>query len=429
MWDGLLMLILLCVVMGTASFLAGALPLSISLSSRQLRLITALGTGVLVGTSLIVIIPEGVETLYSASGSSHSHAERSLARNARRAVPLVAFTGAREDVVWPRNAVAATVEVGIPADTDVGFVTGPDDGFNAAEEGVKLSAPATDGASDEAGLGGVEHEAPHPGGSEDHSKEAREPHAWVGVSLITGFILMYLIDTLPQHASAPSQPQRFAVSLNQFSFNRSSSIPHEAAETPTQDTFSGPHTHSSRPSSTTVGLVIHAAADGIALGASSVTTSRLTFVIFIALMIHKAPAAFGLTSVLLKQGLSKRMARAHLIIFSLAAPVGALLTWGAAHILGYSSTMLGNSGSTEFATGVLLLFSAGTFLYVAMHTMQESGGHSHDAPQENGYAGVPMHEMYDQPAPTKKEGPVLLDTLVTVGGMLLPLLTQFGHAH
>ncbi|KAK4546604.1 hypothetical protein LTR36_001821 [Oleoguttula mirabilis] len=427
------------------SFLAGALPLSLSLSSRQLRLITALGTGVLVGTSLIVIIPEGVETLYSASGSSHSHAERSLHHLERSARPLEAFTGAAKHDVWRRDGAAGGLQVGVPADSNIGFATGPDDGFDAAEAGVTQSAPATDGASDEAGLGGGEDEEHHPAGSGDHEDDARDPHAWVGISLIMGFILMYLVDTLPRHATTPTQPQRFAVSLNQFSFNRSStsSLPNEAAdETPTHDTYPSAahhhHTSSSRPSSTTVGLVIHAAADGIALGASSLTpptTGRrhLTLIIFLALMLHKAPAAFGLTSVLLKQGLSKRMARAHLIIFSLAAPVGALLTWAAAHILGYSSTMTGNSGSTEFATGVLLLFSAGTFLYVAMHTMQESGGeHSHAEARGNGYAGVPMHEMYDQQAaPAKGEGgpPVLLDTLVTVGGMLLPLLTQFGHAH
>jgi zinc transporter 9 len=186
-----------------------------------------------------------------------------------------------------------------------------------------------------------------------------------------------------------------------------------------------------------VGLVIHACADGIALGASSTTTSRLSFIIFIALMIHKAPAAFGLTTVLLKQGLSKRAARAHLIVFSLAAPVGALLTWGAAHVLGYSSSALSSSTSTEFATGVLLLFSGGTFLYVAMHTMQEGSSHSHGKGAEgqmNGYTSVPMSDMSEMysaaaPATQKRDAGGLVDTLVCVVGMLLPLLTQFGHVH
>jgi zinc transporter 9 len=109
------------------------------------------------------------------------------------------------------------------------------------------------------------------------------------------------------------------------------------------------------------GLVIHAAADGIALGASSsVANSSLGFVIFLAIMIHKAPAAFGLTSVLLKQGLSKRQTRGHLLIFSLAAPTGALGTWIMITILGRGR--MGGEEGTKWWTGVLLLFSAGTFL-------------------------------------------------------------------
>lgn len=76
-------------------------------------------------------------------------------------------------------------------------------------------------------------------------------------------------------------------------------------------------------------------------------------------MVHKAPAAFGLTSVLLKQGLGKRGARAHLVIFSLAAPMGALATWVVVQTLGGGG---GEEQTTRWWTGVLLLFSGGTFL-------------------------------------------------------------------
>ena len=78
-------------------------------------------------------------------------------------------------------------------------------------------------------------------------------------------------------------------------------------------------------------------------------------------MIHKAPAAFGLTSVLLKQGLGKRQARAHLLAFSLAAPAGALLTWAIVRLLG-GSTEPTHPESMKFWTGVILIFSGGTFL-------------------------------------------------------------------
>ena len=63
--------------------------------------------------------------------------------------------------------------------------------------------------------------------------------------------------------------------------------------------------------------------------------------------------------------------------------------------------------------------------YVAMHTMQE-GQHSHETTNgalENGYA-----ESYAQQSP-KNEGLNLSDILMTVAGMLLPMLTQIGHAH
>jgi zinc transporter 9 len=274
-----------------------------------------------------------------------------------------------------------------------------------------------------------------PGGAKIQVKD-REPHVWVGLSLILGFILMYLIDTLPQHTTKSSRPQSLHISLGQFNFNRTSGSNSEP-ELPPSSADLDHSPHGPRPASTTIGLVIHGVADGIALGASSTaSSSNLSFVIFIALMIHKAPAAFGLTSVLLKQGLSKRTARAHLIIFSLAAPVGAIFTFLFIHFLGLASA-LGGSSSTDFFTGTLLLFSGGTFLYVAMHTMQDNASatasHSSAGTETgmNGYAGVPLNDPYGvpAPAPAKAAPSGLTDALVTVGGMLLPLLTQFGHSH
>ncbi|KAK5744995.1 hypothetical protein LTR17_001746 [Elasticomyces elasticus] len=372
--------------------------------SGQLRLLTALGTGVLVGTSLVVIIPEGVETLYKAAESS-GHVERSgnggWAGSTREA-PSVATDVLRRRQ-WPDD------DVGLNLESDA--TLHPELSTSASEE--PSSEPPHDG----------EHEHGHD----------REPHAWVGLSLISGFVLMYLLDTLPQHAlSSSKRPRRFSISLNSFSFNQATDA---EPETPTH-TSSGSGGDASRPSSTTIGLVIHGIADGIALGASSTSQSgnRLTFIIFLALMLHKAPAAFGLTSVLLKQGVSKRIARTHLTIFSLAAPLGALFTWAGANLLGYGGAPEGVN--MEFWTGVLLLFSGGTFLYVAVHAMQEAGHDGHEGgaeSNENGYLGVSSIEdggVYGQASPTRDEGKGILDVVATVGGMLVPLLlTAFGHGH
>lgn len=126
------------------------------------------------GTSLIVIIPEGVETLYKASGNSPSHAERSFAIGQRsiRSTEIFPAGQGKSQQHWAR--IANPEHSNGPID---GLKTGPDDGFGTAESEVR----PTDAAEDD-------NNYAEPGAPAD-----REPHAWIGVSLICGFILMYLI--------------------------------------------------------------------------------------------------------------------------------------------------------------------------------------------------------------------------------------------
>ncbi len=73
---------------------------------------------------------------------------------------------------------------------------------------------------------------------------------------------------------------------------------------------------------------MHAAADGIALGAAAATHQLdVEVIVFLAIMLHKAPAAFGLVTFLLHEGLDKNRAKKHLLIFSLSAPVMAVTTY------------------------------------------------------------------------------------------------------
>ncbi len=74
------------------------------------------------------------------------------------------------------------------------------------------------------------------------------------------------------------------------------------------------------------GLVIHAAVDGVALGATSLGKSTVEFVVFMAIMLHKAPASLGLGSFLLSSGLSKKEIFQYLFTFAAAAPITAILT-------------------------------------------------------------------------------------------------------
>lgn len=194
--------------------------------------------------------------------------------------------------------------------------------------------------------------------ADDHA----DPHAWIGVSLIFGFIMMYLIDQLPRQAAKLAAPKKTLhislANLSQGPHRVISPRPSEEGDI-LEDYHEQPN--SAKGSATTIGLVIHAAADGVALAASSFISNVSTgLIVFLALMLHKAPAAFGLTSVLLKQGRTKRQARAHLIVFSLAAPLAALGTWAVVHLV--VGEHIAGQESTAFATGLLLLFSGGTFL-------------------------------------------------------------------
>jgi solute carrier family 39 (zinc transporter), member 9 len=364
--------------------------------------------GVLVGTSLIVIIPEGVETLYSAQSKSHGAARRDMSERSilDAKLPVVdTFKSTRRH----------------PADVDAFFVPGP---VIADESYVPPATPTLPGV---VGIMGEENKGVDKDKSaEDHNEldhHDESHHAWMGIALITGFILMFLVDKLPEHmtTSKPSaQPYHISLTNLGRRFNPAGSAEEESenfleGRTDTQGR--------SRSFATTTGLVIHAAADGVALGASSsASNTGLSFIIFFAIMVHKAPAAFGLTSVLLKQGLSKRSARSHLLLFSLAAPAGALLTWVAAHALGVGR--VGNTESAGWWTGMLLLFSGGTFLYVAMHTVQESGtGHE---PHLNGHANGSLDGR--ESLKNEQESPIK-DLLAAVFGMILPLFLQVGHAH
>ena len=187
-----------------------------------------------------------------------------------------------------------------------------------------------------------------------------EPHAFVGIALIAGFIMMYIIDQVPKHGSQSESQRPLHISLANLSQGpHRASSPSRFEDTNEDDT--GERQAVPQSMATTIGLVIHAAADGIALAASSfISQSSVGFIVFLALMVHKAPAAFGLTSVLLKQGFTKRQARAHLVIFSLAAPLGAFATWILVNLV--AGGQIEGGERTEFWTGLLLLFSGGTFL-------------------------------------------------------------------
>ncbi|XP_058472322.1 zinc transporter ZIP9 [Solea solea] len=302
---------LLSLAMLVGCYVAGTIPLAVNFSEEKLKLITVLGAGLLCGTALAVIIPEGVHALYEEilEGAHHSHGQ------------------------------AGSVE--------------------ASE--VKGEGDAALSVS----------------GKHEHSHE--HLHACIGVSLVLGFVFMLLVDQIgSSHVHSTEDPESARATSSKIT--------------------------------TTLGLVVHAAADGVALGAAASTSqTSVQLIVFVAIMLHKAPAAFGLVSFLMHAGLERNRIRKHLLVFALAAPVLAMLTF-----LGLSQSSK-EALSDINATGVAMLFSAGTFLYVAtVHVLPEvgGGGHSHAPTGGNGGKGLSKVEV----------GALVL-------GCLIPLVLSVGHHH
>ncbi|KAG0436005.1 hypothetical protein HPB47_018202 [Ixodes persulcatus] len=280
--------------------------------------------------------------------------------------------------VWSRLLVGTALSVIIPEGISTLYTTQMQELLHhnsGASHGDHRGGGPTPLKSDPAGPHGGHH-----GGLDE-----LDPRNLVGVTLVLGFLFMLLVDQL--------------VSRHRHS---------KVLPTSVSDSDSLAATYGPRSSVTaTLGLIVHAAADGVALGAAATTSNLDTEAV--------APAAFALVSFLMHEAVERTTIRKHLLIFSLAAPLLALITFFAI-----------NRGATEsigslHATGVALLFSAGTFLYVAtVHVLPELVvRHSNHQGDARGRGGAPSSDGFTK-----------TDVLTIVVGALMPVLLTLGrHGH
>jgi solute carrier family 39 (zinc transporter), member 9 len=132
-----------------------------------------------------------------------------------------------------------------------------------------------------------------------------------------------------------------------------------------------------------------------------------------AIMLHKAPSSFGLASYLLHQGYTSSSVQRRLAVFSSSAPLAALFTYTllSANLFAY----------TRFSLALCLLFSGGTFLYVATaHILPEIQAQKAEGDDDEGDRG---HGGSGNSGLSWGEIGILL------GGLLLPLLLNGQHGH
>ncbi|KAF8442885.1 Zinc/iron permease [Boletus edulis BED1] len=254
-------------VLGAVSYGIGLAPLSVPLSKKQLSVLSNLGTGLLIGTAIGVILPEGIEELVTGERSSYS--------------------------------------------------------FN------------------------------------------------IGLPILLGFAAMFVLEEYASHGllhahSSTSQPGGLVFDVNL----------EERGHLPAPEHPPLRHAETSgvrRAYPLSLGLIIHALIDGYALGvsASNTRSPNLSIIVFLAIIVHKAPTALALTTALLANSLPVMECKRYLLYFSLATPVSSILTYGL-----YAFNSEKNTGTWA---GSALLFSGGTFLYVAS-VMQPVSDHASESP-------------------------------------------------
>ncbi|KAJ6525237.1 Zinc/iron permease [Mycena vulgaris] len=270
-------LLFMSALLGVSSFLAGILPLSFALSKHHISRFSTLGSGILIGTALGVIIPEGIETLASA------HAADKLPTSTIALALIAGFTFMMvvEQLVAPHSHSHGPASSELP--------------LHAVGATVEFDA-------------GMEAEPDAPAGH--------------------GFMQVDVDDIRASRARA--YPLTF-------------------------------------------GLITHGLADGLALGVSSLSSDPageshrdLSLIVFLALIIHKAPTSLALTTSLLNTSLPPRECRKHLAFFAASTPIGAVVS--------YVLLSLFSAGGQGSWTGIALLVSGGTFLYVATVLQDVSHG-------------------------------------------------------
>ncbi len=103
-----------------------------------------------------------------------------------------------------------------------------------------------------------------------------------------------------------------------------------------------------------IGLSLHTMVDGFALGAASSQTA-LGLLVFIAILAHKIPSSFALSSILRAEGYSRGAALAMNGTFALMVPLGAAIYLALSRMV-----------RTGSFTALALAASSGTFLHVAL---------------------------------------------------------------
>jgi len=307
--SGVATILVMSLLLGAASFGVGMLPLFFTFSKARLAALSTVGTGLLLGAALGIIIPEGIETLIEETKSTELPANRI-------ALSLLcgfAFMLLVEQSVHGHGHGDGTASAPIALSEN-----------GNAENGVQKDGDARRRDSDEA-----------------FDMALREIEGNLNESVTEP-----LMAKREPEKEGSSRARAFPLTLGLVVHSLADGLALGASALPTS-------TQAVEAGST----------------ASSASTP-LSFVVFLALIIHKAPTALALSMSLLSTGLNRVSHRKHIAVFSAATPLGAVASFGILRLLG-AGTESGWAGIALLVSGGTFLYVA-TVLQPVSHKDADS---------------------------------------------------------
>ncbi len=300
-----------------------------------MRRITGIASGILLASALLVVIPEGFE-LATGGHDEHGHDEHVDEDALAGSVALVILELEHGEI----NSSEAIEEIeellgGHDEHDEESGDEHDEESGDSLSEGIEHVIEEVESGEINATTGIEEIEElitshAHEGEHGDEEESALESLI-IGGAVLAGFVLMLVME--------------------------GSGVGHAVHEEHHEHEEEHGHEHvhhRAAPWIIVLGLSLHSAADGLAIGSAAAGSSEaVTALVALAVLIHKVPAAFSLGVFSLHEREDRNDSIRDVVLFSIATPVMIVISFFA--LQDFDEQMI----------ALAMLFSGGTFLYVA----------------------------------------------------------------
>ncbi|MDP7002929.1 MAG: ZIP family metal transporter [Candidatus Thalassarchaeaceae archaeon] len=300
----------------------------------SLRRITGLAAGILLASAVLVVIPEGFE-LATGGHDEHGHADEDALAGFTALIILEVEHGditALEAIEEIEELIGGHGEE--DHDEHEEEESHDDESEESLSEGighvieeVESGGISASNGIDEIGELISSHAHEEANGDEEESLK----NLIIGAAVLAGFVLMLVLEG-----------SGIGHAVHEEHHNHESEHGHQHVH------------HNVAPLLLVLGLSLHSAADGLAIGSAAAGSSEaVTAAVALAVLIHKVPAAFSLGVFSMHEREDRNDSIRDVVLFSIATPLMIVVSFYALE------------GLDEHLIALAMLFSGGTFLYVA----------------------------------------------------------------